>query len=324
MMMMAVLLTFLCVTLLTGAFGSRMAGAPGRAVVRRLRDAGRPLPTTGADIAADGVMALPSAPAWWHRLVPASWGLSPATRDSVRAVGLEPDTTASRLLLAAGYRSAASLRIYQFTRFAFALSLAAIPLVLVFQSALRPETAFLMMAALALKGYMLPRLYIGMAARRRQHRLRLSLPDALDLLVVCVEAGMGLNQAIVRVSEELRSTHPHIADEFRLVNLEIRAGRSRSEALRAMGERTGVDDIASLAAMIIQTDKFGTSIAKSLRVHSDALRVERRQRAEEAAAKTTIKLIFPLLFCIFPALFVVILGPAALHLWKIFGEGGPR
>jgi tight adherence protein C len=154
----------------------------------------------------------------------------------------------------------------------------------------------------------------------RQGKIVEGFPDALDLLVVCVEAGMGLDQAIVKVAEELERTHPEISEELKLVNLEIRAGRTRGEALRNLGERTGVDDIISLAAMLIQTDKFGTSIARSLRVHSDSLRTERIQRAEEAAAKTTIKLIFPLLFCVFPALLVVILGPAFLNLARIFSE----
>lgn len=220
----------------------------------------------------------------------------------------------------AGYRSGTALATYNLLRI---LSLAALP-ALFFVGTLRlhmsPVHRFLGIALLALAGLVLPKMILRHLARRRQHRLRLSLPDALDLLVVCVEAGMGLNQAIVKVAEELERTHPEISEELRLVNLEIRAGRTRAEALRNLGERTGVDDIISLAAMLIQTDKFGTSIARSLRVHSDSLRTERIQRAEEAAAKTTIKLIFPLLFCVFPALLVVILGPAFLNLARIFSE----
>jgi tight adherence protein C len=229
-------------------------------------------------------------------------------------------TQTQKLLHHAGYRSGTALATYGLYRIA---SLAVFPaafLLGTLRVALHPATRFLGIALLALAGYVLPKLILRILARRRQHRLRLSLPDALDLLVVCVEAGMGLNQAIVKVAEELEQTHKEISDELKLVNLEIRAGRSRGEALRNLGERTGVDDIISLAAMLIQTDKFGTSIARSLRVHSDSLRTERIQRAEEAAAKTTIKLIFPLLFCIFPALLVVILGPAFLNLARIFSE----
>ena len=154
-------------------------------------------------------------------------------------------------------------------------------------------------------------------AKRRQHRIRLSLPDALDLLVVSVEAGLGLDQALQRVGEELAFAHPELSDELRLINLELRAGKARSEALRNLAERTGVDDLSSLAAMLIQTDKFGTSVARSLRVHSETLRTKRRQRAEEAAAKTGVKMVFPLVFCIFPAIWVVTIGPAAIKFVEV-------
>src|SRR5262249_26866572 len=205
---------------------------------------------------------------WWQFMRPAA-----RTAGDVTVVSLSPDSEAGRMLLHAGYRDNSAVKVYLISRAVCALVLGTIPLILTMQGVLKPNAGILLLAILDLVGYLDPKLGVRMRARRRQHRLRLSLPDALDLLVVCVEAGMGLNQAIVRVSEELRETHPEIADEFRLVNLEIRAGRSRTEALRSMGERTGVDDIIALAAMIIQTEKFGTSIARSLRVHSDSLRV---------------------------------------------------
>lgn len=166
-------------------------------------------------------------------------------------------------------------------------------------------------------GYLLPNIIIGRLAKRRQHRIRLSLPDALDLLVVSVEAGLGLDQAMQRVGEELAFAHPDLSDELRLINLELRAGKARSEALHNLGARTGVDDVVSLVAMLVQTDKFGTSVAQSLRVHSSTLRTKRRQRAEEAAAKTGVKMVFPLVFCIFPALWVVTLGPAVLKFIEV-------
>jgi len=225
-----------------------------------------------------------------------------------------------RLLHHAGRRSGTAL--YTFNMI-WLITMAALPVLFWLASrhvVMSPAARLLGIGGFLLVGYIAPRFVLKRLARRRQHRLRLSLPDALDLLVISVEAGMGLNQAIVKVAEELERTHPEMSDEFKLVNLEIRAGRTRTEAIRNLGERTGVDDIVSLAAMLIQTDKFGTSVARSLRVHSDALRTERVQRAEEAAAKTTIKLIFPLLFCVFPALLVVILGPAFLNLARIFGE----
>jgi pilus assembly protein TadC len=169
----------------------------------------------------------------------------------------------------------------------------------------------------AAAGYLIPSFVLARMAKARQHRIRLSLPDALDLLVVSVEAGLGLDQALQRVGEELALAHPELSEELRLVNLELRAGKARSEALRNLADRTGVDDLSSLVAMLIQTDKFGTSVARSLRVHSDVLRSKRRQRAEEAAAKTGVKMVFPLVFCIFPAIWVVTIGPAAIKFVEV-------
>jgi tight adherence protein C len=163
-------------------------------------------------------------------------------------------------------------------------------------------------------GYVLPTLIVGMRVRRRQKEMQRALPDALDMLVVSVEAGLGLNQAMVRVADEIYRLSPVLSEQMTLVNLEIRAGTAREEALRNLSDRTGLADIASLTGMLIQTDRFGTSVAQALRIHADTMRTKRRQRAEEAAAKTTIKLIFPLVFCIFPALFVVILGPALIQI----------
>jgi tight adherence protein C len=163
-------------------------------------------------------------------------------------------------------------------------------------------------------GYVAPSLHLGMRRRKRQKEMQRALPDALDMLVVSVEAGLGLNQALVRVAEEIDRLSPVLSEQMSLVNYEIRAGTAREEALRNWADRTGLSDIASLAGMLIQTDRFGTSVAQALRIHADTMRTKRRQRAEEAAAKTTIKLIFPLVFCIFPAMFVVILGPALIQI----------
>ncbi|RPJ80467.1 MAG: type II secretion system F family protein, partial [Acidobacteria bacterium] len=136
--------------------------------------------------------------------------------------------------------------------------------------------------------------------------------DALDLLVVSVEAGLGLDQALQRAGKELAFAHPALSGELKLVNIELRAGKARTDALRNLADRTGVDDVSSLVAMLIQTDRFGTSVAQSLRVHADTLRTKRRQRAEEAAAKTGVKMVFPLVVCIFPAIWIVTIGPAAI------------
>jgi tight adherence protein C len=164
----------------------------------------------------------------------------------------------------------------------------------------------------AIVGWLAPRFYVSRRVGARQRDLQRALPDALDLLVVCVEAGLGLNNALQRVSQEIGTVSAALASELQMVNLEIRAGAPRLEALKNLGERTGLDDLRSLAAMLVQTERFGTPVADALRSYADSLRTKRRQRSEEAAAKTTIKLLFPLVLFIFPPLYIVILGPAVL------------
>jgi tight adherence protein C len=217
-------------------------------------------------------------------------------------------------LVSAGYRRNEAVAIFLGIRVGFALLLFGL-----FASPLVFRPNFLSAIAAAGIGYVLPGFLLARIAKRRQHRIRLGLPDALDLLVVSVEAGLGLDQAIQRVADELAFAHPELADEMRLINLELRAGKARTEALRNFGERTQVDDVISLVAMLVQTDKFGTSVAQSLRVHSETSRTKRRQRAEEAAAKTGVKMVFPLVFCIFPAIWVVTIGPAAIKFVQVLG-----
>jgi len=165
-------------------------------------------------------------------------------------------------------------------------------------------------------GYFLPSLILSHLVQTRQRKIKEGLPDALDLLVVCVEAGQGLNAAMKRVSDDLKLSNPILAREMSMVNLEMSAGLEREVALRNLAERTGVDDVASLTSMLIQADRFGTSLAQSLKVQSETLRTTRRQRLEELAAKTPVKLVFPLLLFIFPALMVVIIGPAAIRIME--------
>jgi tight adherence protein C len=169
-------------------------------------------------------------------------------------------------------------------------------------------------------GWALPGAFVSRRVRLRKKEIQKALADTLDMLVVCVEAGLGLNQAMSRVADEVEHISPIMSEELEILNLEIRAGTPREDALRHLGERTDVKDIKGLVSMLIQTDRFGTSIATALRVHSDDLRVKRRQRAEEAAAKTTIKLVIPLAIFVFPAMFVVILGPAILTILSTFGD----
>ncbi len=163
-------------------------------------------------------------------------------------------------------------------------------------------------------GYALPGVWLQWKTGKRQKEIQNGLPDALDLLIVCVEAGSGLDAAIVKASEELSIAYPALAEELRLITTETRAGKPRLEAFRNFSARTGVEDVRSLVAMLIQTDRFGTSIAQALRTHAEVSRTKRRQRAEEKAAKLGVKLVFPLVFCLFPALYVVVLGPAVIKI----------
>jgi tight adherence protein C len=245
--------------------------------------------------------------------------------DSLRRIGNIAPKSPSEMgklqqrLVAAGYRSNEALITFFGVRVALALGMFAIlglPLIV------RPNIV-LAMGGAAL-GYMMPAIVLARRAKARGHRIRLSLPDALDLMVVSVEAGLGLDQAIQRVGVELASAHPELSDELRLIGLELRAGKSRSEAMHNLGARTAVDDVISLVAMLVQTDKFGTSVAQALRVHSQTLRTKRRQRAEEAAAKTGVKMVFPLVFCIFPALWVVTLGPAVIKFIEVLMPMGQQ
>lgn len=167
-------------------------------------------------------------------------------------------------------------------------------------------------------GYVLPSLILDYKIKIRQRDLFENFPDAIDLMTVCVEAGMGMDAAISKVSEEMRLKCLPLAEELHLVMLELRAGRSREEALHNLALRTGVEDVEGLVAMLVQTDRFGTSIADALRVHSDMLRTKRRLRAEEAAAKIALKLLFPLIFCIFPTVFLVAIGPSVIHAYRVF------
>jgi tight adherence protein C len=210
-------------------------------------------------------------------------------------------------LVQSGYRRSEAVTIFFGIRVMLALGL----FLLMSSSILMRPNISLALAGMGF-GYIAPGMVLARLAKRRAHRIRLSLADALDLLVVSVEAGLGLDQALTRVGDELAFAYADLSDELRLVNLELRAGKPRSEALRNLAERTGVDDLNSLVTMLIQTDKFGTSVAQSLRVYSETLRTKRRQRAEEAAAKTGVKMVFPLVFCIFPAIWVVTIGPAAI------------
>jgi tight adherence protein C len=175
---------------------------------------------------------------------------------------------------------------------------------------------------LALVGLFLPDLWLRFKTSARKDRLAKGFPDALDLMVVCVEAGMGLDAAISRVGEEVGLSHPELSRELNLLNLELRAGKSRQTALRNLSDRMDIDEVNSLVTLLVQTDRFGTSVAQALRVFSDSFRTARYQKAEEIAAKIGTKLLFPLVICIFPAIFLVVLAPAVIRIYRVLVTGG--
>ena len=183
------------------------------------------------------------------------------------------------------------------------------------------KNPILLIALPILFGSLLPDMVVTRLIQRRKENLQRALPDALDLAVVCVEAGLGLDQSLIKIGQELKQVHPTLSQEFGLYTLEVNAGKKRSEALRNLGQRTDVDDFKSFAAVLIQTDRFGTSVAQALRVFADTMRTKRRQRAEEHAAKMSIKMIPPLVFFIFPAIFVVIMGPGVIAIVRYLIPG---
>ncbi len=287
------LLAFAFASLIIAAIGLRMASNQGSEIDRRLAE------LTGA-------REEESAPKF------------EVLKEAIKKVGSKVPVSPSEVgkvrlrLIQAGFRGAEALPIFVGIRMAVAFGafiLMATPLVF------RPNVG--MGLGGSLLGYLLPGIVLARMARKRQHKIQLGLADALDLMVVSVEAGLGLDQAIMRVADELTLAHPDLSGELRLVNIELRAGKARTDALRNLADRTGLDDLVSLTTMLIQTDKFGTSVAQSLRVFSETLRTKRRQRAEEAAAKTGVKMVFPLVFCIFPAIWVVTIGPAAIKFVEV-------
>lgn len=182
---------------------------------------------------------------------------------------------------------------------------------------MRPLHVLAVAGGMALLGLFLPDYWLWKKAVNRRNRIIKGFPDALDMLVVCVEAGMGLDAAINRVGVELELSQPELSEEFKSLNLELRAGKARAAALKSMGDRINADDVDSLITLLLQTDRFGTSVGQALRVYSETFRTKRYQRAEEAAAKISTKLLFPLITCIFPAMFTVLLGPAAIQIYRV-------
>lgn len=215
-----------------------------------------------------------------------------------------------RSLVRAGFRDPSAARLFQGVRGGMGAAFGLAAIVLTWKTG----TSVLLCPAVGMAGYLAPRYWLRWRISRRQRAVEKGLPNALDLMVVCVESGLGIDQAVIQVSKELHEAHPEICDEFVVMNLELRAGKRRAEALHNLAERTGVEDLKKLVAVLVQTDRFGTSIAQSLRGHADYLRTLARQRAEEKASKLAVKLVFPIFFCVLPSLFVVTVGPVLTKL----------
>lgn len=223
-------------------------------------------------------------------------------------------TVMQRRLIRAGFRGPNALKMLYGSKLALGILLPVAVALAVLGMDLDSDRKLLVIALAAAAGFFGPNEYVRMAAKRRQKRIRRALPNALDLLVVCVESGLGLDQAIMQAAKELIHAHPEIAQEFSMVNLELKAGKRRAEALRNLADRTAVEELKKLAAVLIQADRFGTGVAQSLRGHSEYMRVQARQVAEEKAAKLGVKLVFPIFFCILPSLFVVTVGPVMVRI----------
>jgi tight adherence protein C len=219
-------------------------------------------------------------------------------------------------LIRAGYRQEQAAKYFNGAKFLLPLVLCLIALV----SGLGSLSPFFVYAVCLGLGYLAPDFWLGRKIKQRQSKIRRGLPDVLDLLVICIEAGLSLDQGTVRTSEELTHAQPELCDELNVVVLEQRAGRPRQDTWKHMSDRVDVDCVRNLVSMLVQAEQFGTSIGKTLRTHSDTLRTQRIQQVEEQAAKTTIKLIFPLVFFIFPSLFLVVLGPAVLIMMDSFKQ----
>jgi tight adherence protein C len=261
---------------------------------------------TQATLAEANTRAMTHPSLVFHDLVKRLGSLLPASPKDVNIM--------QKRLIRAGFRSANAIRTLYGAKVGLAVALPVIVALATAGSDLSSDRKLLAIACAAALGLFGPNEFVRSAAKRRQKKIRRALPNALDLLVVCVESGLGLDQAIIQTAKELEHAHPEICQEFTLVNLELKAGKRRADALRNLADRTAVDELKKLVAVLIQADRFGTGVAQSLRAHSEYMRVQARQIAEEKAAKLGVKLIFPIFFCILPSLFVVTVGPVAVRI----------
>jgi tight adherence protein C len=244
----------------------------------------------------------------FHDLVKRLGTLVPASPKDV--------TVMQRRLIRAGYRNPNALKALYGAKAICAVVLPALTAVAVLNSSFSQSNKVAAILIAVAAGFFGPNEYIRMVAKRRQKQIQRGLANALDLMVVCVESGLGLDQAVMQVAKELEHAHPEISEELAIVNLELKAGKRRAEALRNLADRTAVEDLKKLVAVLIQADRFGTGVAASLRAHADYMRIQARQIAEEKAAKLGVKLVFPIFFCILPSLFVVTVGPVVMKIMR--------
>ena len=297
-LVVALVAVFAAVALLSGTIGSLVMGrfAPGR---RRL--AALTLDRPAHPLSEDRRLSADAEPA---RLKP----LSSLVPKSPKEMG-----RLRRRLARGGYYQPEAPLVFSLAELGCAVALGLAPLVI-----LGPRQGLVFALLGAFAGYAVPGFFLLRQIEARKRQLQNGLPDALDLLIVCLEAGCALDQALLKASEELAITYPALAQELKILMTETRAGKSRLDAFRNLAERTKVDDVRALVAMLIQTDRFGTSVSMALKTHAEVSRTKRRQRAEERAAKVGVKLVFPLVLCLFPAFYVVTLGPAIIQFVRVF------
>jgi tight adherence protein C len=301
------------------AVGLLLQGRSSSAALGRLQASARrvaaPVP---AEILKAGKRRRQTGESFWARVVrpmSALWRFGDTSQSQLQ-----------ELLVHAGIREKGAVEVFLGAKFALAVALpAAVVAFFLWRSAstgvgLNYRTVFMCAVGALVGGLMAPIVWLRRKARARIDTIRMSLPDALDLLIVCVESGLGLDAALLRISQEMQEVAPELSEDLVLLNLEVAAGKPRSECLRNLALRTGSEEVESLTARINQAAKYGTNLGHSLRIHSESLRQKRRQEAEERAAKTSVKLLFPLVFFIFPAIFVVILGPAMIDLRTFFSK----
>ena len=295
MMILAAFAIFILVAIAISTIGMRMWVQPKEAIER----------VTGVSMEIPEVA--PKHPSLvFHDLVQRLGNVLPASPKDVSIM--------QRRLIRSGMRGPNALKIFYGSKVLFGVVVPVAMSLLVAGSAADASNKFVAVLVAVAAGFFGPNQYVSMMGKRRQKQIQRGLANSLDLLVVCVESGLGLDQAILQVSKELEHAHPEICEEFMLVNLELKAGKRRVEALRNLAERSTVDDLKKLVAVLIQADRFGTGIAQSLRAHADFMRVQARQIAEEKAAKLGVKLIFPIFFCILPTLFIVTVGPIGVRI----------